>query len=144
MHEGHVTDVQFSPDGRRIATASRDMTVRLWDAANGQPLSGPLRHDAPVERVRFEPGGERIVASTASAARVWDAPDFSTPPPEWLAPLAEMVSLCERPIEPAAGFALIAKYEQTRAAAMREPGDGAYARLAHRLFGTPSTNEGPK
>jgi hypothetical protein len=89
--------------------------------------------------VRFEAGGDRIVASTASAARTWDAPDFPTPPPEWLAPLAEMVSLCERPTEPTAGLALIAKYEQTRAAAMSEPGDGAYARLAHRLFGAPST-----
>jgi len=63
---------------------------------------------------------------------------------EWLAPLAEMLSLSERPTEPAAGFALIAKYEQTRATAMRETGDGAYARLARRLFGAPATTALPK
>ena len=133
-HEDHVTDVRFSADGRRLATASRDNTARVWDAASGQPLTEPLRHAAPVEQVRFHPDGQRLLTSTADTVRIWDAPDFSTTPPAWLPQLAEVISLSELPPDPAAALALIVQYERTCAAALAEPGDGAYAHLARRLF----------
>lgn len=74
-HEGVVIDAQFSPDGQRIATASEDNTVRVWDASTGQPLTLPMRHEGPVWRVHFSPDGQRLVTVSPldRSARVWDA-----------------------------------------------------------------------
>src|SRR5438874_13292901 len=73
MDRCHVT-AQFSPDGKRIATAAHDGTARLWDAQTGEPLTGVLKHDSQVDSVRFSADGKKIAtASKDGAARVWDA-----------------------------------------------------------------------
>src|SRR5438128_736217 len=36
-HGEEVLSAQFSPDGQRVVTASRDHTARVWDARTGQP-----------------------------------------------------------------------------------------------------------
>jgi WD40 repeat protein len=41
-HAGWVLSAAFSPDGKRIITASADRTARLWDAATGKPIGEPL------------------------------------------------------------------------------------------------------
>jgi WD40 repeat protein len=74
MHAGDVTSAEFSPDGKRIVTASRDGTARVWDAQSGQPLTAPLKHDFAVNSAQFSPDGKRIVTGSYDrTARVWDA-----------------------------------------------------------------------
>ncbi|MDA1275596.1 MAG: protein kinase [Verrucomicrobia bacterium] len=41
-HQSWVFHSAFSPDGRRIVTASQDETARVWDAASAKPLGLPL------------------------------------------------------------------------------------------------------
>ena len=48
VHPCPVWRMQYSPDGRLLATVCGDNSVRLWDSATGLPLGPPLLHVAPV------------------------------------------------------------------------------------------------
>jgi WD40 repeat protein/serine/threonine protein kinase/class 3 adenylate cyclase len=73
-HAGAVFTAQFSPDGLRVATASKDHTARIWDATCGEPLTEPLLHGGEVNSVQFSTDGKRVVTASADGtARVWDA-----------------------------------------------------------------------
>ena len=73
-HSDSVDSAQFSPDGRRILTASSDHTARVWNAQTAEPQTGPLQHGGVVRAAQFSADGKWIVtASWDNTARVWNA-----------------------------------------------------------------------
>ncbi|MGW8528384.1 nSTAND1 domain-containing NTPase, partial [Nocardiopsis sp. NPDC055824] len=72
-HNGPVNAVVFSPDGQRLASASDDGTVRVWDAESGEELRTLEDHDDGVSSVVFDPYGRRLAsAGDDGTVRVWD------------------------------------------------------------------------
>jgi WD40 repeat protein len=67
-----ITCVAFSPDGRRLATAGRDLLVRLWDVQSGELIRTLKGHMAAVFDVAFAPDGRRLVSSGSDCVRLWE------------------------------------------------------------------------
>lgn len=73
-HRDYVWAAKWSPDGRRIATASHDGTAQIWDAATGVATSPALQHQQRPTSLEWSPDSRRLVtASSDGVARVWDA-----------------------------------------------------------------------
>jgi WD40 repeat protein len=72
-HEGAVCAVSFSPDGRRIVSASADRTLKVWDAGTGHETLTIEGHLDQISSVAFSPDGSRIASGSADGElRLWD------------------------------------------------------------------------
>jgi WD40 repeat protein len=72
QHADYVREAHFSPDGKRIVTASVDKTAKLWDASSAK-LIATMQHETKVFSARFNHDGTRIVtASAGGAVKIWD------------------------------------------------------------------------
>jgi WD40 repeat protein/serine/threonine protein kinase len=75
-HTAEVSAVAFSSDGRHLASASHDRTVRVWDVTTGDVVRTLTRHTDVVYGVAYSPDGTRLAtASWDRTVRVWDAAD---------------------------------------------------------------------
>jgi WD40 repeat protein len=72
-HDNPVVCVAYSRDGKTLLTASVDGMVRLWDAATGNPIGAPTRHDDRGNDVAFRPVGKTVLTeSDGKKAELWD------------------------------------------------------------------------
>jgi WD40 repeat protein len=72
-HQGEVTSVAVSPDGRRIVSGSKDSTLVVWDLEAGAPIHRLVGHRDWVRCVAVSPDGRRIVSgSDDKTVAIWD------------------------------------------------------------------------
>jgi WD40 repeat protein/serine/threonine protein kinase len=72
-HGGFVYSLVFSPDGKRIASASEDGTARIWSVATGKEIAVLRGHAAKVYCIAFRPDGARVLTTSADGTvRQWN------------------------------------------------------------------------
>ena len=72
-HPAAVTAVTFSPDGKTIATGSKDKTIKLWEATTGNEIRTLAGHSSQVNDIRFTSDGKLMLsADWDHTVKVWD------------------------------------------------------------------------
>ncbi|WP_416676366.1 WD40 domain-containing protein [Egbenema bharatensis] len=73
IHAKPLKDLNFSPDGQWVATASKDKTVRLWNLQGAEQAKFTWHHQQFVENVSFSPDSASIaLGGTSGRIVLWD------------------------------------------------------------------------
>jgi WD40 repeat protein len=72
-HEDIVNSVAFSPDGRLLASGSRDKTIKLWEVASGSLVRSLTGHTSSVYSVAFSPDGRLLASGSGDTTiKLWE------------------------------------------------------------------------
>lgn len=71
-HGDIVNAVVYSPDGNRLATASKDATVKVWDLGNGRELRTYRGSKDPVRALAWSKDGKWIASTAGNEIHIWD------------------------------------------------------------------------
>lgn len=72
-HRAAVRTVAYSPDGKFLATGSRDNSIKLWQLGTGREIRTFLGHVNPVNVVAFDPSGQRLASgSSDNSIIIWE------------------------------------------------------------------------
>jgi WD40 repeat protein len=79
-HQGSVTMVTFSPDGKTLASVSGGGEAKLWSVHTGQELLTLEDHRGPIHSIAFAPNGRMLATSCApegakEEVHLWLTPD---------------------------------------------------------------------
>lgn len=68
-----VFHVEFNSTGLLALTASRDNTIAIWNATNGEPIAKLAQHEGALRFARFSPDGKRILTGDANGVSfIWN------------------------------------------------------------------------
>ena len=71
-HEKNVQAIAYAPDGKMLASAGIDGTIRLWNLKMGESMATLTGHNASVSSVAFSPDGKQLVSGGAGGTvRLW-------------------------------------------------------------------------
>lgn len=74
--EGHisgVTSLAYSPDGKTLASASKDCTVKVWDLGGRKPRATLRGHEDEVTSVAYTPDGKGVISGSRDrTVRLWE------------------------------------------------------------------------
>ncbi|MBD1945374.1 AAA family ATPase [Coleofasciculus sp. FACHB-712] len=72
-HHAAVWSVSYSPDGKTLASASSDNTLKVWNLATGKPIATLQGHHEAVWSVSYSPDGKTLAsASSDNTLKVWN------------------------------------------------------------------------
>ena len=97
--------VAFSPDGKLLASADADGTVRLWNPATRPAIGSPLRAETGpgpgVNAVAFSPDGTLLASADADGTvRLWNPATGQAPHAPLLADTGTLYGVKERGVQP--------------------------------------------
>src|SRR5262249_10441545 len=71
-HSNWVNAVAFSVDGKRLASASWDRTIRIWDSATGKELRRFTGHSHAVLGLALSADGKTLASAGDTTIRIWE------------------------------------------------------------------------
>ncbi len=75
-HRDTLFDAEFSPDGKLLATAGYDRTIRLWQVADGKLLRTIAVHNGAIFDLAFDPTGQALASASADqTVKLWRVSD---------------------------------------------------------------------